>query len=177
MHTQNLIAVEINCDIVASVNERHNINVCYLSTRSVKNKTLSIADYITTHDYDIMCITESWLGSDIDANCIKEMVPLGYDFHHVPRNNGRTCGGVRIIFKTGLSMTLLSSSSTDTDTSHFEYIDCRTEYQGSTIRFIVVYRPPTSTQNGLKTSGFFGSGHLLLSAWLLIIPTASSSEM
>ena len=52
-------------------------------------------------------------------------------------------------------MKILSSSSTDTDTSHFEYIDCRAEHQGATIRFIVVYRPPTSNQYGFKTSGFF----------------------
>ena len=119
--TQNLIVVEINCDIVASINECHNINVCSLNTRSVKNKTLFIADYITTHDYDSMCITETWLGSDIDANSIREMVPSGYEFHHVPRNNGRTDGGVGIIFKTGLSMTVLSSSSTDTDTTLQEH--------------------------------------------------------
>ena len=154
--TQNLIAVEINCDIVASINKCYDINVCYLNTRSVKNKTLSIVDYITTHDYDIMCITETWLGSDIDANCIKEMVPSGYVFHHVPRNNGRTGGGVGIIFKTGLSMTILSSSSTDIDTAHFEYIDCRAKYQGATIRFIVVYRRRRPLRTGSKQAFFSG---------------------
>ena len=65
--TQNFIAVEINCDIVASKNECHDINVCSLNTRSVKNKTLSIADYITMHDYDIMCVTETWLGRFKDS--------------------------------------------------------------------------------------------------------------
>ena len=32
--------------------------------------------------------------------------------------------------------------------SHFEYINCRVEHHGATIHFIVMYRPPTSTQNG-----------------------------
>jgi len=56
------------------------INVCCLNTRSVKNKTLSISDYVTSHDYDIMCLTETWLRSDIDAVCISEMVPLDMNF-------------------------------------------------------------------------------------------------
>ena len=83
------------------------------------------------------------------------MVPSGYEFYYVQRNNDKTGGFVGIIFKTGLSITTLSSSSTDTDTSNFDYIDCRAEQQGATIRFIVVYRPPTSTQNGLKNKRFF----------------------
>ena len=37
------------------------------NTHSVKNKTLSISDYVTSHDYDIMCLPEIWLRSDIDA--------------------------------------------------------------------------------------------------------------
>ena len=59
------------------------------------------------------------------------------------------------MFKTGLSVTTVSSSHTDTTVSHFEYINCRVEHHGATIHFIVVYRPPTSTQNGFKTSIFF----------------------
>ena len=116
---------------------------------------LSIADYITTHDYDIMCITETWLGTDIDATCIGEMVPNGYEFHHVPRSNGRTGGGVGIVFKTELSLKVTSSSANDADTSQFEYIDCCTDNNCATIRFVMVYHLPTSARDGLRTSTFF----------------------
>ena len=58
--------------------ESSHINLCCLNTRSAKNKILSISDYVTSHDYDIMCLTEIWLRSDIDAVCISEMVPTGY---------------------------------------------------------------------------------------------------
>ena len=37
----------------------------------------------------------------------------------------------------------------------FEYIDYCTDNNYATIRFIVVYRPPTSAGNGLRTSTFF----------------------
>ena len=110
--------------------------MCCLNTRSVKNKTLSISDYVTSHDYDIMCLTETWLCSDIDAVCISEMVPTGYEFYHVPRNTGRIGGGVAIMFKTELSVTTLSTSHTETTVSHFEYINCRVEHHGATIQFI-----------------------------------------
>ena len=102
-----------------------------------------------------MCLTETWLRSDIDAVCISEMVPTGYEFYHVPRNTGRIGGGVGLMFKTGLTVTTVSSSHTDTTVSHFEYLNCRVEHHGATIHVIVVYRPPTSTQNGFKTSIFF----------------------
>ena len=126
--------------------------MCCLNTRSVKNKTFNFG---LCHDYDIMCLTETWLRSDINAVCISEMVPTGYEFYHIPRNTGRIGGGVGIIFKTGLLVTTVSTSHTDTTVSHFAYINCRVEHHGATIQFIVVYRPPTSTQNGLKPSVFF----------------------
>ena len=135
--------------------ESSHINVCCLNTRSLKNKTLSISDYVTSHDYGIMCQTETQLRSDIDAVCISEMVPTGYEFYHVPRNTGRIGGGEGIMFKTGLSVTTVSTSPTDTTVSHFDYRNCRVEHHGATIHFIIVYRSPTSTQNGLKTSVFF----------------------
>ena len=86
---------------------------------------------------------------------VGELLPNGYDFHHVPRTNGRTGGGVGIVFKTELSLKVTSSSASDANTSQFEYINCCTDNKCATIRFVVVYRPPTSTRNGLKTSTFF----------------------
>ena len=74
--------------------------MCCLNTHSVKTKT--------------------WLRSDIDAVCISEMVPTGYECYHVPRNTGRIGGGVGIMFKIGLSVTIISTSHTDTTVSHFE---------------------------------------------------------
>ena len=132
--------------------ESSHINVCCLNTRSVK-KNLSISDNVTSHDYDITCLTETWLRIDIDAVCISEMVPTGYEFYRVPRNTGRIGGGVGIMFKTGLPVTTVSSSN-DTTVAHFEYTICRVEHHGATIHCIVVYHPPTSTQNAFKTSVF-----------------------
>ena len=135
---------------------------------------LSISDYITTQHYDIMCITETWICTDIDAACIGEMVPNGYDFHHVPRSNGRNGGGVGIVYKTELSLKVTSSSASDADTSQFEYIDCCTDNNCAKLRFVVVYRPPTSARNGLETSTFSMNGHISLSTCQSTTTTLSS---
>ena len=67
----------------------------------------------------------------------------------------RSGGGEGIIYSTGLPVTNVSSSNTDTTVSHFEYINCSVEHHCATIHVIVVCRPPTSTQNGFITSVFF----------------------
>ena len=52
---------------------------------SVKNKTLSLGDYVLTNDFGIVALTETWLGSTIDTTCIGELVPTGYIMKHNPR--------------------------------------------------------------------------------------------
>ena len=73
-----------------------------LNTRSIKT-TLSMLDY-------------EWHW----CNLRQRDGPRGYEFHHVPWNSGIT----RIMFKTGLSVTIAPLSNTDTTASHFEYIIC-----------------------------------------------------
>ena len=42
--------------------------VCICVCHSVCNsKTVQLNDYITSQDFDIFCITETWLGNDTDA--------------------------------------------------------------------------------------------------------------
>ncbi len=62
-----------------------NLTVCELNCRSVRNKTLSLSDFITSNDFDVMGLTETWLNTDIDTACIGELVPTGYTLKHVPK--------------------------------------------------------------------------------------------
>ena len=68
-----------------------------VNCRSVKNKALSICDLIVSNRVDIMAITETWLGSDVDNIVMSELVPNGYDIYHVPRKT-RKGGGVALIY-------------------------------------------------------------------------------
>ena len=63
--------IDENSDIVNS------LKVCHWNARSLKNKSLILADYVISHDVDIMLLTETWL-SDEDDTIIKEITPPGY---------------------------------------------------------------------------------------------------
>jgi len=94
-------------------------------------------------------VTETRLGGPGGKVCIAELVPSGYKIDHVPRQ-GRG-GGVAVIYKAPLKLTMLASSRNSNVTS-FEYMDCNITVKNFSLRFAVVYRPSPNKQNGLKTS-------------------------
>ena len=64
-----------------------------LNCRSVRNKYLSIKDYVVDKDFDIFAITETWLNTgDYDNLVIGSLIPNGNRFLHSARD-GRG-GGV-----------------------------------------------------------------------------------
>jgi hypothetical protein len=55
------------------------INPIYcVNPRYVKNKTISLCDYVLSNDFDMVAVTETWLGSNVDETCISGLVPNGY---------------------------------------------------------------------------------------------------
>ena len=124
-----------------------------MNCRSVKNKSLSINDFITSRGVDILAITETWLGSHIDNQVLKELVPMDYDIIHSPRH-GKRGGGVAVIFKKGLSVKHLINYQEDVYT-HFEHITCSVTAANRQFRLCVIYRPPPSKLNGLRNTIFF----------------------
>ena len=71
---------------------------------------------------------------------------------HIPRR-GRKGGGVALIYKSAILLCLITSSN-DGNFTHFEHIDCHLEVGGLSVCLVVVYRPPPSKNNGLKTTTF-----------------------
>jgi len=94
-----------------------------LNCRSVKNKALSIADLLTSRNIDILALTESWLGTSIDAQVLGELVPSGYDILHVARPNTRG-GGVAVLFGERLVLNIIQSTK-DGIFTQFEYMEYR----------------------------------------------------
>ena len=81
--------------------------MCYINVRSVKNKTTYLFDCITSHNYDIFAICETWLNCEaINDVYINALLPLGNTIHHVDRDNQATGGGVAIIHKQCLNIKL-----------------------------------------------------------------------
>ena len=77
--TSNII--KIKRESMTIVKCQTNIKICYINPRSVNNKILSLCDYIISNDFDLIALTETWLGKE----CISELLPPGYKIKHVPR--------------------------------------------------------------------------------------------
>ncbi len=154
--TVNTANLHILSEAVNEGNTKHHnsLTVCSLNAQSVKNKALSVADFILERNIDVLGITETWLGSDIDGTVLQHLVPTGYDIHHVPRPGSRRGGGVAVLYKSGLIVSVIGSSA-NSQFTHFEHIECSVGSAEHHIRLSIVYRPPPSQKNGLKNNIFF----------------------
>jgi len=63
---KNLIPVNINNDPL--------FNITFLKVQSIKNKAISVSNFVTENRIDILA--ETWLGSNIDG----PLIPPGYNF-------------------------------------------------------------------------------------------------
>ena len=88
---ENLI--KIKCTSNADKAGEKNLRICSFNPRSVKNKTISMCDYIISNDFDVVALSETWRGTSDDKICVHEPVPSGYNTKHVPRRGCRG-GGV-----------------------------------------------------------------------------------
>ena len=119
------------------------------NARSVRNKTVSVHDFVLENELDILFITESWLGRD-DSVIIGELTPPMYSFINVPRPNSTTYGGIGILFKSCLK---LQHRSTDKHAVTFEHAIVMDISR--CIQYVIIYyRPPPSSKNGCKTTDF-----------------------
>ena len=124
------------------------LNVHIWNARSVRNKTISICDYIIEYEPDILFFTETWLRSD-EQVIIGELTPPGYTFMNSPRDGYTHSGGIGIVFKDEMKLTKVTVDFTSNTFEHICVTDCT-----KNIRFVTVYRPPPSQENGFTTSGF-----------------------
>ena len=141
------------------------LSLCTLNCRSMKNKASSLCDYVTSNNLDILALTETWLGTDLDNGVINETVPQGYGIAHVPRLEKRG-GGIAVIFNKGLDV----KHQVNTDSfTHFEHMECTVKNKGIGFRLCVIYRPPPSKGNEFRRSVFFDEWSRLLDR-LAVLP-------
>ena len=132
--------IKINSKRSNSSSLSQSLNFGLWNVRSVKNKALSPKDYTFEHDLVFLALTETWLHSgESDSFFVGELCPKGYIFHHTPRENSRG-GGVVILVKKSLRVKKLCSANF----SSFENVVALAEYPIGSIRFVVIYRPPSS---------------------------------
>lgn len=96
-----------------------------------------------------MAITETWLQGDIsDQITVNDICPVGFVLHHLSRIGSRG-GGDALLHKKRFKLKKLSA---DISYRSFEFTDCSIDYLSSSLRIVVVYRPPPSKKNRLNVS-------------------------
>ena len=70
-----------------------------MNARSVVNKLDYVFYHIIDNNLDIVALTETWLSNEEVNNrrVVMECSTHAYTLHHVPRNSGRTGGGVYVL--------------------------------------------------------------------------------
>ena len=58
-----------------------------------------MADYIVLQCIDVISLAEMRLGTDTGRLTINELVPAGYEFNPIPRENGTGGRGIDILYK------------------------------------------------------------------------------
>ena len=100
MNNYSLISIKCHPS-PATFNRAKSLKFAVLNTRSIRNKSLIVKDFIVDRDVDILALTETWLNSsDLDSQIIRDICPTGYELHSVPR--GRLGGGIALVHKKPL---------------------------------------------------------------------------
>ena len=124
---------------------KHDFKLCSLNVRSINYKTLCIHEFIIDNNLDILCLCETWLGTDYDETSISEFLPPGYKLLHQARTNQRG-GGVRIVYKGGLDVVKMDSSD---GTTLLEYLSCKVSLHKKQFILCSMYRSPSSKNSDI----------------------------
>ena len=124
---------------------KNSVHMCVINAQSVCNKTDLLTDHFIENKFDIIAITETWLSySDAHKRVIGNLSLPGYNFIHVPREN-RPGGGLAVIFKDNIQK--MQSSSHQCTSFESLCCDFSLKQNCSSLRLVVVYRPPYSEKN------------------------------
>ena len=122
------------------INKQHDNPMCLLlNTRSVRNKSTLLCDYVSESNVDLAFLTETWLKPS-DSAVVNDLVPPGYGYIGVCRSNKRG-GGVGILNKKSYTLKKAPVKRFAT----FEHVDVTLTQTSQSLRAIVIYRPPTSS--------------------------------
>ena len=113
-----------------------------LNVQSVCNKALEMRDLICEEGFDILMLTETWLGVHSEA-VIAELTPVTHVFHHIHREERRG-GGVGIVISNVCKGIKVHRGPSYVS---FEHIHVSCEIQGRKCAFIIIYRPPEGRVN------------------------------
>ena len=131
----NLIKIKSNTRKVLNSS-----SIAVLNARSIKSNCDIIRNFIDSDKPNITFISETWAKESDNEFYFKEITPKGYSYMHKDRENG-TGGGIALIVQSDFNPRLVKTSQF----TSFESLTASISSSGSTLRLVVVYRPPSSS--------------------------------
>ena len=144
---KNLVSIQ-RCSSTRMIAAGTCLKFCTWNARSIRNKSASFLDYICENNIDLITVTETWL-SESDAAVRAECTPIGYKLTDCPLV-GRCGGGTALIYRSSLSVTEVISGTKPS----FEFAEYIVSDKNSTIRLVIVYRPPYSDAHPVTICSF-----------------------
>ncbi|KAK6196437.1 hypothetical protein SNE40_001663 [Patella caerulea] len=115
-------------------------SLCILNTRSVRNKTDELNEYVVDNDVDLFIATESWIRNE-DTVIINKLVPANFDSLFENRKHSKG-GGIAYLFKKSVKV---SRASTKNVFSTFEILQLNVLLGKNHVRIVSVYCPPSTS--------------------------------
>ncbi|CAB4003300.1 Hypothetical predicted protein [Paramuricea clavata] len=146
----NLVYIDCSSNLLQNGN-CNLLKFCLLNSRSVRNKTADIVDYIS-HDCkpDIVAITETWL--DKNDNAVRvELCPDGYKLCDHVREERRG-GGIALLYRDSLYVDKVDAGSKGS----YEFSEWIVNLSSAQkLCMVAVYRPPYTSEHGAPIGLFF----------------------
>ena len=104
--------------------------------RSVRQKSASLYDLISSKQIYLLAMTETWLSSFATAAYLGDIAPTGFSLFHCPRSSGR-CGGVAFLVRETFKVEIIHTPKF----LSFEAICILVKQSSITANFICIYHP------------------------------------
>ena len=127
-------------DAITTINPivKPEVKLGVMNVRSVANKLDYLFDHIIDNNLDIVALTETWVSNE-EVKVMK-CSTHGFTLHHVPRNSGRTGGGVGILINDRVK--LVTRLEPINKAVSFESMEMIITIVSISIRLVVIYRMP-----------------------------------
>ena len=146
---QKVNAQDDTSPTIPDPNKDSHLNISLWNAQSIKNKTTTCSDYVIDHSVHALFLTETWLSKDSHQVAIGNLTPPGYNFINIPREGGDEHGGLGVLYRDSMKLQLQNSTFASQTFEHAIIFD-----NNRKLHFVLVYRPPPSTENGFTTSQF-----------------------
>ena len=148
-------------EITKEANNTKFLDITHMNVRSIRNKAPQIQLEIGAQGIDVCAITETWLRpSDEEAILLQQITPPGYDIVSYPRCNGKTGGGLAVVYKKHIK---LQNHSNMKNLKTMECGQFQIKFRSDIISLFVIYHIPSTSvlqfceelvsilENGIRT--------------------------